>query len=109
MAHDSHCDHLHGLSTNRLLRTTFSTNFPKASPYQNQLRGTCEVFITKINAAENALVYSTYLGGTGDQEGYGLAVDSQGGAYVTGYIDSSDFPTLNAGKRDVSFSCHAGL
>ncbi len=53
-------------------------------------------FVTKINAA-GVLVYSTYLGGTGDDRGYGIAVDSAGCAYVTGYATSTDFPiTANA-------------
>jgi hypothetical protein len=41
------------------------------------------------------LSYSTYLGGTGEETGYGIAVDSAGSAYVTGYTESSSFPTKN--------------
>src|SRR5205807_465473 len=48
-------------------------------------------FVTKINAAGTALVYSTYLGGTGMDAGKGIAVDAAGAAYVTGYTQSSDF------------------
>jgi hypothetical protein len=57
-------------------------------------------FVTKLNPAGSALVYSTYLGGTGGQMGdriYALAVDSSGDAYVTGSAGSIDFPvTSNA-------------
>ena len=42
------------------------------------------------------LVYSTYLGGSGDDAGYGIAVDGAGSAYVTGLTDSSDFPTADS-------------
>jgi len=60
------------------------------------------------------LVYSTYLGGSGEDWGYGIAVDSEGAAYVTGYTTSFDFPTknpiqgYNAGANDV-FIAKIGL
>jgi hypothetical protein len=41
-------------------------------------------------------VYSTYLGGSGDEQGHGIAVDTAGNAYVSGITSSPDFPTLNA-------------
>ena len=45
------------------------------------------------------LVYSTYLGGSGDDEGSDLAVDAAGNAYVTGQNGSTDFPTANPVQR----------
>ena len=52
--------------------------------------------MTKLTPAGNALVYSTYLGGSGHDQGYGIAVDGAGSAYVTGYTDSTNFPTQSA-------------
>ena len=54
-----------------------------------------DAFVTKFNPTGSALVYSTYLGGSGDDQGYGIAVDSSGNAYVTGLTSSTDFPTMN--------------
>jgi hypothetical protein len=54
-----------------------------------------DAFVTKLNPAGNGLVYSTYLGGSGEDDGYGIAVDAAGSAYVTGLTLSSDFPTMN--------------
>ena len=51
--------------------------------------------MTKLNAAGSALVYSTYLGGSGDDAGNGIAVDAAGNAYVTGRTASTNFPTAN--------------
>ncbi len=53
------------------------------------------VAVTKLNAAGNALVYSTYLGGSSDDEPYGLALDSSGRAIVCGETLSGDFPTTS--------------
>jgi hypothetical protein len=80
--------------------TTSSTNFPTASAFQATHDGPPpfgdDAFVTKLNAAGSALVYSTYLGGNDDDEGYGIAVDSSGSAYVTGKTYSANFPTANA-------------
>jgi Beta-propeller repeat len=74
---------------------TTSTNFPTANPYQSTIGSGQEAFVTKLNAAGNALIYSTYLGGNNDDSGYGIAVDAVGDAYVTGYTYSTNFPTEN--------------
>src|SRR5262249_32833229 len=76
---------------------TQSTNFPTVNAFQT----TGHVFVTKLNAAGSALLYSTRLGGSGQdgsrlaREG-GIAVDGSGNAYVTGWTNSADFPTKNA-------------
>jgi uncharacterized protein (TIGR03437 family) len=75
---------------------TDSSNFPTANPLQASSRGGMDVFVTKLNAAGSALVYSTYLGGSGGDWAYVIAVDSSGNGYVTGCTSSSNFPTANA-------------
>jgi hypothetical protein len=75
---------------------TYAPDFPTQSPYQPALKGTFNAFVTKLAAAGNALVYSTYLGGSGSDNGNGIAVDAAGAAYVTGETTSSNFPTQSA-------------
>ena len=79
---------------------TESTNFPTANAFQSTNGGTSifqDAFVTKVNAAGTALVYSTYLGGTGGEIGFGIAVDAAGNAYVAGATASNTtFPTANA-------------
>ena len=73
---------------------------------QAALAGGYDAFVTKLSPSGTALVYSTYLGGSSNDEGYGIAVDSAGSAYVTGQTFSSNFPTAsplqaaNAGEYD---------
>jgi len=76
---------------------TSSNDFPTANPFQshnNTRYGTA--FVTEFNSTGTALVYSTYLGGSGTDRAWGIAVDSSGDAFVTGTTNSSDFPTVNA-------------
>jgi hypothetical protein len=75
---------------------TASTDFPSVNARQSTLAGPQNAFVTKINPSGSALVYSTYLGGNGSDDGYGIAVDAPGNAYVTGYTQSTNFPTVNA-------------
>jgi hypothetical protein len=74
---------------------THSTNFPTANAMQTAKAGGYDAFVAKISADGSTKLYSTYLGGTGDDYGYGIAVDGSGNAYVTGYAGSSNFPTAN--------------
>jgi hypothetical protein len=75
--------------------STGSSNFPTASALQGVLAGVGDAFVSKLNAAGSALVYSTYLGGSGDEGGSQIAVDALGAAYLTGTTTSTDFPTAN--------------
>jgi hypothetical protein len=74
---------------------TNSTDFPTANPLQATLKGSYNAFVTKLNPSGTALVYSTYLGGSGNDVGNAIAVDSFGEAYVSGNTSSTDFPTAN--------------
>ena len=75
--------------------STVSTNFPTQNPYQGTLAGSTDAFVTKLSAEGNSLSYSTYLGGSFNDTGSGIAVDATGSAYVTGYATSTNFPTMN--------------
>ncbi|HET6658731.1 MAG TPA: SBBP repeat-containing protein [Rubrobacter sp.] len=74
---------------------TSSANFPTTQgAFDTSFNGgSFDAFVTKLNAAGSALDYSTFLGGTSDDRGRGMALDASGRAYVTGFTDSSDFPT----------------
>jgi hypothetical protein len=88
---------------------TYSTDYDVTpGAFQTTKGGGDDVFVTKLNATGTALVYSTYIGGSGDDRGYAIAVDGSGNAYVTGSTDSPDydvtpgaFQTTNGGRYDV--------
>jgi hypothetical protein len=70
------------------------TDMPILNAYQGTIKAGLDAFVTKINPAAVSgaqLLYSTYLGGSGDDVGYGIAVDSTTNAYVTGSTTSTDF------------------
>ena len=72
-------------------------DFPTFAAIYPSLGGTQDAFVTKVSASGSALVYSTFLGGEGNDFGQGIAVDGTGAAYVTGYTRSPlDFPTFAA-------------
>lgn len=92
--------------------TTYSTNFPVQNPYQPVNTANVDdsrnytTFVTKFSPDGSSLVYSTYLGGSGAESGYAIAVDSSGEAYVTGITFSNDFP-VTAGAYNSLF-CAGG-
>ena len=85
---------------------TLSSNFPTtAGAAQTTHAGSLyDTFVTKLDATGSGLVYSTYLGGSGYEQSFDIAVDGAGSAYVTGYTGSTDFPTT-AGAAQTT---HAG-
>jgi hypothetical protein len=76
-----------------IIGETNSPDFPivNAEPLGNT--GGIDAFVTKFNAQGTAIIYSTYLGGEDSESGTGIAVDNKGNALITGYTDSTDFPT----------------
>ena len=86
---------------------TSSTNYPLSSAVQTTNAGSGDAFVTKLNASGSALVYSTYLGGSATDYTNAITVDASGNAYITGWVDSTNFPTTtgayqtsNAGPED---------
>jgi len=92
---------------------TYSTNFPttKGSFQTKCGSGNCaggEAFITELNPTGTALIYSTYLGGTGTTQGNAIALDASNNAYITGYTQSTAFPTT-AGAFQTTCKCNASV
>jgi len=77
---------------------TLSADFPgvTAGSLQSGNAGGRDAFVAKLDPAGSALLYSTYLGGTGNDLAYGIAIDSSGNAYVAGATGSNDFPGVVA-------------
>ena len=96
---------------------TCSPDFPTVNPFQASLSGpmpNCDAFVTKLSPAGDALVYSTFLGGSCGDAGVGIAVDATGNAYVAGETGSvipinepcaaANFPVVNGFQ-----STHGGI
>jgi hypothetical protein len=85
--------------------STLSSNFPVTPSAFQVIYGGAgalnrgDVFVSKLNPQGSALVYSTYLGGDQDDAAEAIAVDRAGGAWVTGFTDSDDFPTTGNALR----------
>lgn len=80
---------------------TLSIDFPVASAYMSFIPGEQSGFVTKLSPSGGALVYSTFLGGSGGGLALpeiinGIAVNTSGAAYVAGVTSSVDFPVMNA-------------
>ncbi len=75
---------------------TWSEEFPLVDAIQTTKGGDSDAFVTKFNAGGADLIYSTYLGGSVEDYGQGIAVDGGGNAYITGRTTSYDFPSTYA-------------
>jgi hypothetical protein len=76
---------------------TWAVNFPTQNPYQatNKSASQWTAYVTKLNPTGTGRVYSTYLGGSGNDEADAIAIDAGGNAYVVGQTFSGDFPTTS--------------
>ncbi len=75
--------------------STSAPDFPLVNPLFSTFSGVRDAYVAKINTVTKAVVYTTFLGGGGTDNGFGIAIDSAGNAYVTGQTDSTNFPTKN--------------
>jgi hypothetical protein len=80
--------------------STWSADFPVASAFRGTLAGGQDAFVTRLSSDGGTLLFSTYLGGSGGsvaypEAGQGIALDTQGNAYVAGVTSSADFPVLH--------------
>ncbi len=88
-----------------LTGSTTSTDFRTAAPYQATAStpdpelGFSDAFVTKLNAAGTALVYSTYFGGSSDDDARAIALDSSGNVVIAGMTESSNLPTTTGALR----------
>ncbi len=93
---------------------TASPDFPRVGQIPGACQGSCgtgatlDGFVTKINAAGNALAYSSVFGGSSDEDPAAIATDSSGNAYITGYTVSTDFPIVNQIPGGCPPGCNSG-
>jgi len=87
---------------------TYSTKFPvTAGALQSTYGGSGDAFITKVNTSASgaaSLVYSTYLGGAGLDQGNAIALDTAGDAYVAGFTDSAAFGFTPVGTFQTTYA-----
>ncbi len=75
---------------------TQSSNFPLSNAYDNTLGGVRDAFVIWMNSTGTGLIFSTYLGGSSSEDGFGVYFDPSLKFYCTGWTSSSDFPTASA-------------
>jgi hypothetical protein len=89
---------------------SYSTDFPTtAGAMDSTMGGIGDAFVTKLNAAGTGLIFSTFLGGGGGEDGYDLTVDAAGNVYVYGNTDSNDFPTTPGALQTAKTASNAAF
>ena len=90
--------------------STLSTDYPTVSPIQAANAGNYDIALTKINASGSAILFSTYLGGSGLDQAFAVALDPLGNVWLAGHTMSTDLPLVApiqgtlAGSTDVSWA-----
>ncbi len=74
---------------------TLSNNFPTANPIQANNLGGWDMFLTAVTADGGSYLYSTYLGGSGRDDGKSVAIDNAGNIHIGGGSNSNDFPLVD--------------
>jgi hypothetical protein len=74
---------------------TYSVDLPAANGHDTTLNGGPDAFVAKVHS-EGRLEWTSYLGGSGDDMGYGMAVDTADNAWISGRTSSADFPVLDS-------------
>jgi len=96
-----------------IVGSTVSSDFPLKNPLQPKYGGGSEcmgdAFVAKLNSDGSALLYSTYLGGSKEEDAQGLGVDAAENAYVMGCTNSSDFPIKSAFQGTMKGVCDVFL
>jgi hypothetical protein len=78
---------------------TNSMNFPTSNAFQAALGGSVDAFVTKLNPTATAFIYSSYLGGNGDDDARSVTLGASGSVYITGSTFSTNFPTTTGSLR----------
>ena len=89
---------------------TFSQDFPTTAGAFDTMMGLFDLnaFVTEFTPDGGALAYSTFLGGEGDDVGYGIVLDSSGKTCVIGFTEAADFPTTS-GAFDATHNCQRDI
>ncbi|MGA1821643.1 MAG: SBBP repeat-containing protein [Thermoplasmatota archaeon] len=85
---------------------TYSTNFPLTPGVYSTTKGNYDIFVARFNQGGTDALFSTYIGGSNADYATGIAIDSLGYSYVTGYTSSSNFPQTSS-SSDLTYKSSA--